>query len=237
MISWYEACPSTQDLAWQLESPTSPHGHFILAKSQTQGRGRGAGREWVSPSGGLYLSWRLPVPKQGLDPRGLSLLGALAVFRACSPYVDGRLWLKWPNDCWLERGKLAGILPDCRWSGSVCSGAVLGIGVNLEAAELPEGAVALTRSPGLEPFFEELREHLEELFRVHQAQGLAGYLSAVRGFLPKTGTSLSYLQNGKTFQDELEGLDDDGALLLVSGQRLVAVERLSCCYPPLPASP
>jgi BirA family biotin operon repressor/biotin-[acetyl-CoA-carboxylase] ligase len=212
-------CESTQDVAWECEPGT-----FVLADRQTRGRGRGAGREWVSPSGGLYMSWRLgPV-----EPSGFSLLGGLAVLR-CLRHWGAEAWLKWPNDCWVGRSKIAGVLPDCRWRGSQCLGLVLGIGVNVRVEKPPEGAVSLHQlgaAPTVAEFAEQLRRQLRELLAVHEKVGVSGYLPEVRSHSLPPGSKIAYWIGAERFDDEVADLDEQGFLLLRSGQRLTAVDRL-----------
>lgn len=217
-----EECASTQDLAWDCEADT-----FVVAERQTQGRGRGHGREWASPPGGLYMSWRIDIQ----DPTGFSLLGGLAVLRGLLHWqVDP--WLKWPNDCWVGRNKIAGVLPDCRWRGTQCVGLVLGIGVNVcvEPALLPKGAISLhqlcARPPSVSEFGEYLREQLVELLAVHRQRGLAGYLNEVRSHSLPPGSKIAYWLGQERFEDEVDDLDEQGFLMLRSGQRLTAVDRL-----------
>ena len=213
-------CESTQDVAWDCEPGT-----FVVADVQTRGRGRGAGREWISPLGGLYMSWRLgPV-----DPTGFSLLGGLAVLRSLRHW-GAEAWLKWPNDCWVGRDKIAGVLPDCRWRGADCLGLVLGIGVNVQLDGLPEGAVSLhrlsDRAPGVAEFGEHLRGQLRELLAVHEKVGVSGYLPEVRSHSLPPGSKIAYFVGTERFEDEVVDLDDQGFLMVRRGGRLTAVDRL-----------
>lgn len=213
-------CESTQDVAWDCEPGT-----FVVADRQSGGRGRGAGRRWYSPEGGLYMSWRLgPV-----EPTGFSLLGGLAVLRALRHW-GAPAWLKWPNDCWVGRDKIAGVLPDCRWRGSECLGLVLGVGVNVRVADPPEGAVSLHRlcaaPPTVAEFGELLRSQLRELLAIHQRVGVSGYLPEVRSHSLPPGSKIAYWLGSDRFEDEVAGLDEQGFLLLRSAGRLTAVDRL-----------
>jgi len=215
-----DECESTQDVAWDCEPGT-----FVVADRQTRGRGRGAGREWVSPPGGLYMSWRLGV----VEPTGLTLLGGLAVLRALRKW-GAEAWLKWPNDCWVGQKKIAGVLADCRWSGSRCSGLVLGMGVNVQVKEPPEGAVSLhqlcRQAPDVAEFGELLRAQLRELLKVHEKMGVSGYLSELRSHSLPPGSKIAYWLGGQRSEDEVADLDGQGYLLLRSGLRLTAVDRL-----------
>ena len=52
----HQELPSTMDIAWQAIEQNVPHGHLVVANSQTAGRGS-YGRFWVSPPDtNLYFS-------------------------------------------------------------------------------------------------------------------------------------------------------------------------------------
>lgn len=171
------------------------------------------------------MSWRLgPV-----EPTGFSLLGGLAVLRTLHHW-GAPAWLKWPNDCWVGRDKVAGVLPDCRWRGSQCLGLVLGIGVNVRVEALPEGAISLHQlsdaPPTVAEFAELLRGHLRDLLAVHEKVGVSGYLPEVRSHSLPPGSKIAYWIGSDRFEGEVADLDDQGFLLLGDGQRLTAVDRL-----------
>jgi BirA family transcriptional regulator, biotin operon repressor / biotin---[acetyl-CoA-carboxylase] ligase len=113
---------STNERARQLAAAGAPHGTLVTADEQTAGRGR-QGREWTAPPGSALL---MSVVLRELDER-LPLTAAVAVCDA----VPVEAAIKWPNDVWIERRKLAGILVEGRpqegW-------AVLGIGLNVTSA-------------------------------------------------------------------------------------------------------
>ncbi|MAP24556.1 MAG: biotin--[acetyl-CoA-carboxylase] ligase [Rickettsiales bacterium] len=99
---------------------------IIQANEQVAGRGR-RGRTWLSPTGGLYVSYLVRVPANH-DPKShqLSLLTAVALGKALSeigvPYT-----LKWPNDVLINTQKIAGILIEHVEPGVYC----IGVGVNI----------------------------------------------------------------------------------------------------------
>src|SRR4051812_28776951 len=85
------------------------HGACVWTQRQLAGRGRGSNR-WFSPPGVLTASFSLTLPG-ALAARQLSLAAGLAVCHAVEDAVPrARVRLKWPNDCFLEDRKLAGVL-------------------------------------------------------------------------------------------------------------------------------
>lgn len=110
-----------------------------IAEFQTAGRGQ-HGHSWQAlPGQSLLFSFSLQDLRQEFP---LSLIAGLALKIALKPLlkvVDPALWLKWPNDIWLGRGKLAGILCESsRFRDEVHW--VIGLGLNLKP--LGDSAVA-----------------------------------------------------------------------------------------------
>jgi BirA family biotin operon repressor/biotin-[acetyl-CoA-carboxylase] ligase len=112
---------------------------LLVAERQTAGRGR-LGRDWQSDTqaGLSTLTFSLGLPLQPDDWSGLSLAVGLAVVQSLHPDLQ----LKWPNDVWLQRRKLAGILIETTSVGDVRY-AVMGIGINI----LPREGVGLRTPP------------------------------------------------------------------------------------------
>ena len=217
---YLKECESTQDLAWQQPPPC-----FVAAGTQRSGRGRGAGREWYSPGGGIYLSFHFEVA----DPQGLSLLGGVAVVR-CLRRRGLKPWLKWPNDVYLETLKLAGVLPDVRWAGARCLGAVLGIGCNVRVDDVPEGGGSLHRwlpEVRLDELLPELQMELEQLVASHRREGPAAYWDEAQEASLPVGTEVEYSQSGVVRRGTVESLVSPGWLKLKDvAEPLVSVEWL-----------
>ncbi len=102
-------------------------GTVISAKCQTAGRGR-LGRKWLSPENcNIYASLVL---RDVSRPGFLTGLGVLSFLREAAPEIG--FYLKWPNDIYTANGKIAGILCEgASFSGGVITGAVAGIGINI----------------------------------------------------------------------------------------------------------
>jgi BirA family biotin operon repressor/biotin-[acetyl-CoA-carboxylase] ligase len=111
----------------------APHGTLVTAGEQTAGRGR-QGRAWVAPAGSAVLMSLLVRELDEGFPL-LPLVAAVAVAEACESLAPVRCEIKWPNDVWIERRKVAGILVEGRPAEDW---AVLGIGLNVGTSEFPE---------------------------------------------------------------------------------------------------
>ena len=111
----------------------APHGSAVIADEQSAGKGR-LGRSWSSPPGlNLYTSILLRpdrLPSGGFPL--LVYLAGVAVARSVIERASLAPLLKWPNDVWVNRRKLCGILcesiPDHQGRA-----VVMGIGLNVNA--------------------------------------------------------------------------------------------------------
>lgn len=114
-----------------------PHGHTVVADSQTGGRGR-RGRSFLSPSGtGVYLSILLH-PTLPLEQINRITIGAaIAACHAIEETADFTPSLKWVNDVLKHGKKLCGILTEASVeaeTGSL-SYAIVGIGINVRTPD------------------------------------------------------------------------------------------------------
>ena len=103
-------------------------GTLIYADVQTAGRGR-LDRTWLSRKGnffGTLLMKKLSNPFLGTM---VLSLGALDALKNLAPELP--VWLKWPNDLYLEDAKLAGILSETVQQSDKSRIIAAGIGLNL----------------------------------------------------------------------------------------------------------
>jgi len=133
---------STNDFTSGLAEKGFPHGTVVIAEEQTQGRGR-LGRPWVSPPGNIYMSILL---RDIADAPQLTRLVPAACASALSALTGVSVGIKWPNDLMINERKLGGILIETRAGSGGVRYAVVGIGINVNAA--PEGAISLLEATG-----------------------------------------------------------------------------------------
>jgi BirA family transcriptional regulator, biotin operon repressor / biotin---[acetyl-CoA-carboxylase] ligase len=133
---------STLDVAHRLAAEGAPSGTLVIADEQTAGRGRG-GKSWQSPPGaGLWLTLiERPADTSGLDV--VSIRIGLAAAEALDRFAPEPIRLKWPNDLYVDRGKLAGILVEARWREQSVEWIAIGLGINVRAPENIEDAAGL----------------------------------------------------------------------------------------------
>ena len=222
--------PSTNDVA-----ATLPDGSVVVADEQTAGRGR-RGRSWFSPPGtGLYVSVVL-APSRAADPRRATALLTLAagvaiaegIHEATALHVD----LKWPNDLYIGRRKLGGLLAEATTSGGPIERVVLGFGVNIGRAAYPPDVADRATSIETElgrPVDREtvLTASLEALARRYDdllAGRFGDILDAWRGRAPNaSGARVTWTSGAGPIDGITAGVDDGGALLIRIGDRIERV--------------
>jgi BirA family biotin operon repressor/biotin-[acetyl-CoA-carboxylase] ligase len=209
---------STNERAKQLALGGAPHGTLVTAAEQTAGRGR-QGRAWVAPAGSAVL---MSLLVRNLDERFplLPLVAAVAVADACESVAPVRCEIKWPNDVWIERRKVAGILVEGRPAEDW---AVLGIGLNVTTGEFPEELRSIATSLrvaggvelGVEPAFESLLGTLAHWLEKEGDEVLAAWRErdALRGEHVRWADGAGVAA----------GIDDAGSLLVETGAGLVTL--------------
>jgi BirA family biotin operon repressor/biotin-[acetyl-CoA-carboxylase] ligase len=128
----YQSLDSTNKAANQLVEvqADTASGAVILSEYQTMGRGR-RGKNWVSPfAANLYLSMVWDFDQGASALQGLSLAIGVAVSRALKQLQVGGVQLKWPNDIYIDKKKLGGILLEMVGDPAGQCTVIIGIGIN-----------------------------------------------------------------------------------------------------------
>ena len=132
-ITVYNTIDSTNTQA-KLYAEQSPCKRAVfIAAEQTAGRGR-LGRTFISEKNkGLYLSLLLGEKLPAEFAASLTTYMAVIAARSIEKLLNVNIEIKWVNDLYLGKKKLAGILTEGRGSadGKHLDYAVVGIGINL----------------------------------------------------------------------------------------------------------
>jgi BirA family transcriptional regulator, biotin operon repressor / biotin---[acetyl-CoA-carboxylase] ligase len=202
---------STNERAKALAAAGAPHGTLVTADEQSAGRGR-QGRVWTAPPRSAVLM-SLVVRDPG---EILPLVAAVAICDA----LPVECAIKWPNDVWIDRRKLAGILVEGRpqqgW-------AVVGVGLNVATTEFPEGlreSATSLRLAGVDTdpdaVLDAVLVSLDRWLRAPQAAVLEAWSErdALRAERVRWGTG----------EGTAAGIDDSGALLVDTEEGRITLE-------------
>jgi BirA family biotin operon repressor/biotin-[acetyl-CoA-carboxylase] ligase len=251
-LLYFASVGSTNDIAAALAERGGAEGAVIVAETQSAGRGR-RGRVWFSPPGsGLYVSIVLAPSRARLDPdRAVALLplaAGVALADAIEAAAGLKVELKWPNDLYVGRRKLGGILaeavalegpraaaPGAREPGGPSGGSpsevtsvVCGYGINVASVACPRDIA--DRATSLEAELgrpigraELLVETLTAMACRYEELLLGRYdaiLDAWRARAPRSvGARVSWTTGTGTDAGVTAGVDERGALLVRIGHR------------------
>ncbi len=230
---YFDSIDSTQEFAMKLAKDSKNNGAVVIAKKQTEGKGR-EGRKWFSPTGGIWLSVIIN-PEFDISIVTLfPITSALAVSNAIEKCFKIKPELKWPNDITIQGKKVAGILVEASIQSNKIESIVLGVGINFEVDlkkiekdlhDTPNfyGVTALqninkeiTPTYFTQIFFEELEKNIELLNIGHVKKIIKEWTkrSSTIGKNVQLATKKGKI-NGKAIK-----IDDDGALVIFNKKNI-----------------
>ena len=222
------------DVAAALANEGAAAGVVVAAEQQTAGRGR-RGSTWVSPPGaGLYFSVIERPAVAAAAGHALSLLtlaAGVAVREGIATASGLQAGLKWPNDLFIGKRKLAGILAEGLAIGSPDQAVIIGVGVNVQPAAYPPDVAAratsiegeLGRAVDRDRLFAAILDALSDRLAALD-QNAGDILQAWRAASPSAvGTRVEW----DGHRGVTAGIDDHGALLVKTStgiERVIAGE-------------
>ncbi|MEJ5228735.1 MAG: biotin--[acetyl-CoA-carboxylase] ligase [Pseudothermotoga sp.] len=222
-IIWVATLPSTNQFLkenWQ----RLPNGTVVVAECQTAGRGR-YNRFWHSPEGGLWFSI-LFKPRKQIRPTFFTKLCSVAIVRALdSMKVDVKI--KWPNDIYHDRKKLAGILTEGVFEENTLKAVIVGVGMNVNndiPQELRHKAVVLSqilsRNCDLKVLLKIILKQINHLLKRYWSKPEA--LTRVwKGLLlQREGMEISFNYQDQMKTGKIVKIEDDRIHIVTEGQEL-----------------
>ncbi|MFP6806064.1 MAG: biotin--[acetyl-CoA-carboxylase] ligase [Pseudomonadales bacterium] len=227
LIETYLSIDSTN--RYLMEEPAKKNQIKIcLSEQQTAGKGR-RGRNWVSPFGkNIYMSMGKVFEKPMADLEGLSLVVGMQVVKTLRGFGLEDVYLKWPNDIILGKGKLAGILIELSLVNRKCVYAVLGIGINFEMNEQqsqsidqPWSAIKSVASLSRNEVAGTLINHLLERLVIFEQFGFSTFRDDWNSLNLYFGKNVCVHQGDEVIDGIDAGVDEKGNLLLRVGSELM----------------
>jgi BirA family biotin operon repressor/biotin-[acetyl-CoA-carboxylase] ligase len=235
-LLFFPTIGSTNDEAMsKVRDGASSEGLVVVADRQTAGRGR-RGHTWFSPPGsGLYVSVVLMPSRAADEPARATMLLTLAAGVALAEALDTAagvaVRLKWPNDLFIARRKVGGVLAE-RSTGGGVDAVVLGYGINVGAASFPPELTDVATSLETElghavdrgRVFAATLAALDRRYDDLLAGRFDAILQAWRQRAPAAiGSRVTFAGASGPVSGITAGIADDGALLVKAGD---AVERI-----------
>jgi BirA family biotin operon repressor/biotin-[acetyl-CoA-carboxylase] ligase len=219
-----ETVTSTMNVSRQLLFSGKGHGTVITADFQEAGRGRIKDRTWEMDRGkSLPFTVLLCYPQFENIPAALALRAGLSVALAIEdfePSLQGKVFVKWPNDIMIGDKKTSGILCEAE-QGNV----FLGIGVNVAQKEFPvhlkkkATSIALAANNEKGGRFCLLEKILQQLFIEFETKIGENWKERLEKRLYKKGESVIFIDgiagSGRRVTGCLAGIGNTGELLIV----------------------
>ncbi|RIV26819.1 biotin--[acetyl-CoA-carboxylase] ligase [Fibrisoma montanum] len=222
------SCQSTNDEAAQLIAQHDPiEGTIVITDRQIAGRGQ-RGNHWEATAGqNLTFSLILrPTFLNASEQFWLNMAVSLGIFDTLSPLIGDELRIKWPNDIYVEKQKLGGILIENILQGYNLAWSVVGIGLNINQTEfMYANATSLQQQapllsgydlPGL---LAQLSEKLEQRYLQLRAGQRGTLRAAYLQTLFRYQEEHWFAANQMRFRGVITGIDEAGRLAIaVDGQ-------------------
>lgn len=221
-IHTFETVDSTNTLARQLDRNSTPHGTVVIADEQTAGRGR-LQREWISVKGLNLLFSVVLYPDFNMEKTALlPLIGSLAVADAVEKIAALSPTCKWPNDVLIGHKKVCGMLLESISGSGGIEKVILGIGINVNQTDFPEGLLhkatslrnecgrKIDRATLLASILEELENRYEQLSHFPSAQLLNDWKMKALLF----GKKITVLESEFSYTATAVDVAEDGALII-----------------------
>lgn len=230
----FPTLPSTNLFALNMLSEGRPdEGTVISARSQTEGRGQ-TGASWVSEPGKNILLSVILYP-DFVDPTAhfsLNQAVALAVRDLVAGLAASSVWVKWPNDIYIDDRKTAGILLQTSIKGFLFQYCVAGIGINVNQTVFPEHlpkAVSPAMLTGQESDLREVREDLLLCLEERYLQLRAGHTDTIkeeylRHLYRFDEPALFQHKDGQVFEGRITGVTPQGLLQVQHGHGFSAFD-------------
>ena len=127
----YNKIPSTNDEAIKLIKKKNMKQGLVFSKIQTNGRGT-RGKKWISKRGNFFGSVFFQLKKNTPKFYEFSVITPVLITKKIKEITDCKnIYIKWPNDIYINNQKVCGILQEVIQNGNNQKYLIIGIGINL----------------------------------------------------------------------------------------------------------
>lgn len=222
-VHFLDEVDSTNTHAKRLAEEGAPSGTLVVTDAQTRGKGR-RGRTWESPKSSAIYMTLLMRPEIRPDRASmLTLVMGLSVVQAIKNVLNLETSIKWPNDVVLDKKKLVGILTEMNAQIDYIEYLVIGVGINANIQEFPEGiqdkATSLQKVLGhpvnrAELIAETMKVFEENYAVFEKTQDLSGLVEAYQAVSANYQQPVRVLEPGNEYAGIARGINEQGELLV-----------------------
>jgi len=222
-----------------LKEQRPPEGTLIVADHQTEGKGQD-GNSWESEAGKNILMTLVLYPTfiEISSQFRISMAVALGIIDFLSEILpDQRVLIKWPNDIYVGKGKIGGILINNEIMGDHFEHVIAGIGLNVNqlafSSDIPN-PVSLKTITGKQyslkdvtlRLYDCVMERYEELKQESFNKIETDYLKCLLGL----NEWREYIYQGKTITARITGVNEFGRLILETDGAVIECDIKEIAY-------
>lgn len=217
------SCHSTNDEVFEMiRAGESSEGDVLIAKEQLKGRGQ-KGNVWETESGkNLTVSYLLEPyflrPEYQFE---LTVVSSLAIVSFLKD-KGIKASIKWPNDIYVDKQKIAGVLIENKIKGTKLSYSVVGIGLNVNQKSFKlASAISMNMLTGENYSLMELLLELSKFIQQYYLELKKGIdlRSVYKEVLIGKDSSILF-DDGEQFRSLVVDVDDHGSLVLSKNDEL-----------------
>ena len=216
-LHFYDTLPSTNRTAAEAARAGAEELYTVVAKHQTQGRGR-LSRHFHSPVGGTYFSTVLRPTMPMTHYARITPMAAVAVHRALYTLTGVKTEIKWVNDILLDGRKLCGILAESGTDDNGRPFVVLGIGINTADVEFPPELKEIATCLPVADIPALIGAILAELAEYESIIAQGTWLDYYREYCTQLGEEILVIEGDKTRCGIALDVLEDGALRVYLGE-------------------
>jgi BirA family biotin operon repressor/biotin-[acetyl-CoA-carboxylase] ligase len=206
-----------------LKSRSLEEGSIIFTQEQTAGKGQGSNC-WESEPG-KNLTATIVLHPGFLKPEDQFMLTRVVSLSVCTVLdnydLPSRAMIKWPNDIYINEGKIAGILINNDITGNNISQSIAGLGLNINQESFGENApaaVSLKMLTGVEQevkrLLTEWHKSMEQWYENLMKHDFKTLDEAYMERLYRLNQPAEFIIRGKRMEATILGLAEYGMLLL-----------------------
>lgn len=216
----YVSTESTNDIAYTLAEQSAPEGTMIISEKQTSGRGR-LGRNWASPAkSGLYFSLVLRPNISPNEAGRVTLMASIAIAKTLREKYHLDALIKWPNDVYVGKEKICGILTEMNAEIDRINFIILGIGINVntDPSKLPKNSTSIKskakKAINRVELLKELLLELEKDYIKVKNLKFKEIIEAWRNLSMTLGNRVKIKLRKQNIEGQAMDIDDSGALIV-----------------------
>ena len=214
---------STNTLAKELALKGAPHGTLVLAEEQAAGKGR-LDRKWLSQGHENLLFTILLRPTLNADNIfPLTMILAVSAIDTIKEMTGLKVLIKWPNDLYISRKKLAGILTEFSIKEGSVEYVIIGLGINVnwmpgEGAGLLYPATSILAESGRRVSRDTLLTGILRRFEMSYEKVLSGKIDELHSRWSELslviGEDVELISLDEVIKGKAIAIDREGALIL-----------------------